>query len=221
MNKVGAAASKSDSEQRPKQQQDDRRRKLVLLGHSEAEHNLFNEKFEAARAAIFNALGTELVLCVEHIGSSSVPGLACKPIIDILVGLRRYELTEEEISKMTSLRSSSSPSPSSQILSDLQYKGEYGLHRRHYFSSSDLHVHCYPVGEGQFNSHLVFRDFLQAVPEAVDRYAAHKRELAAKFDWDRQLYQEHKDKFVAAMIQEAFEWKRNEEEKRTSETESS
>jgi GrpB-like predicted nucleotidyltransferase (UPF0157 family) len=142
------------------------------------------ELFEAEKARILEACG-EWLATVEHIGSTSVPGLAAKPIIDIMPGLRRLEDGRHCIEPMQKL--------------GYQYLGEYGIPERLYFNKGvprSHHVHMFVVGHEHWDRHLLFRDYLRMHPEAAARYTALKRELVEKFRDDRDAYTEAKSEFV-------------------------
>jgi GrpB-like predicted nucleotidyltransferase (UPF0157 family) len=145
-------------------------------------------RYEAERTRITAALGS-LAERTEHIGSTAVPGLVAKPIIDILLGIARLELSTEEIAAMEAL--------------GYTYRGEFGIPRRRYFSKPGYHVHTFRVGEGQWTTHLLWRDYLRNDAGARVRYASFKRFAAVRSRWDRDRYQELKDEFVAGMLREA------------------
>jgi len=121
-------------------------------------------RYEAERAKILGALGSR-ALQVEHIGSTSVPGLAAKPIVDILVAVADVEDT-----------------------ADLEAAG-YVLrvrepgHRMLRTPELDVHVHLWPTGSDDVRRHLAFRDRLRASPEDRSAYERLKRELARR-EWD-------------------------------------
>jgi GrpB-like predicted nucleotidyltransferase (UPF0157 family) len=148
-------------------------------------------RYEAEREAIEGALG-DLVVEVHHIGSTAVPGLVAKPIVDILLGIRRLDVTDGEVAAMASL--------------GFEYLGEYGIPLRRYFARRDsCHVHAFRVGEGQWTAHLLFRDYLRSDPAARDRYAAAKLELAERVGWDRDRYVDEKEHVVDGLLREAQE----------------
>lgn len=158
-----------------------RRGRLVLSEYDPE----WPRRYEAERARIAAALGS-LVVRTEHIGSTAVPGLVAKPIIDMLLGIARLELTIGEIAAMKALGYS--------------YRDEYGILLRRYFSKAGFHVHAFRVGEGQWTTHLLWRDHLRNDAEARRRYASFKRSAAVRSSWDRDRYQEQKDEFVAEML---------------------
>jgi GrpB-like predicted nucleotidyltransferase (UPF0157 family) len=151
-------------------------------------------RFEAARSAITAAVGERLV-GIEHIGSTSVPGLAAKPIIDVMPGLRRFEDGHACVAALEAL--------------GYVYRGEYGIPGRHYFVSSnsqgrrDQHVHMLVVGSDPWTRHLLFRDYLRAHPAAALEYAALKRALAARHRWDMDAYADSKSGFVEDILARA------------------
>ena len=139
------------------------RRRIVIAEPDPA----WPRRFEAERARIAAALG-ERAERIEHIGSTAVPGLAAKPIVDVLVAVAR--LAEEE------------------LVPPLERAG-YVLRVReadHLMVRTpalDVHVHLWHVGSREVARHLAFRDRLRASPEDRAAYERLKRELAAR-DWD-------------------------------------
>lgn len=141
------------------------------------------EIFEAERmliAPIFDgrALG------IEHIGSTSVPDLCAKPIVDVLVGLRELALSQEDIDAMEDL--------------GYEYMGEFGVPGRLYFRKGEPrthHVHVVEHGGDHWERQLLFRDALRADPEERKRYDAFKRQLAAE-GHPREVYTELKTPFI-------------------------
>jgi GrpB-like predicted nucleotidyltransferase (UPF0157 family) len=125
------------------------------------------ELFERERQRLSGVFDSR-ALGIEHIGSTAVPGLCAKPIVDILVGLDRLELTDEQIAAMERL--------------DYEYLGEFGLPGRLYFRTSPrkYHVHVVEHGGEHWERQLVFRDALRSDPEERRRYDELKRRLAAE-----------------------------------------
>ena len=74
---------------------------------------------------------------------------------------------------------------------------------RTYFHRPGCHLHCFRVGEGQWETHLLLRDYLRENADARDRYAGFKRETAKLVGWNRVEYVERKQHFVDALIAEA------------------
>jgi GrpB-like predicted nucleotidyltransferase (UPF0157 family) len=123
---------------------------------------------------------------VEHIGSTSVPGLCAKPIVDVLVGLRELELTDEQIAAMGEL--------------GYHFLGEHGLPGRLFFRKEPRthHVHVVEHGGDHWDRQLTFRDALRADEEERKRYDAFKRKLAAE-GHPRDVYTALKTPFIRAV----------------------
>ena len=146
---------------------------------------------EAARlAAIF---GPELI-SIHHIGSTSVPGLAAKPIIDIMPVVR--DITRVDMFNPAMIELGYEP------------RGEFGIPGRRYFSKGDdrhrtHHVHTFAQDSPEVARHLDFRDFLSAQPEAARQYAGLKLALARQFPHDIDGYRAGKDGFIKEIIRQA------------------
>jgi GrpB-like predicted nucleotidyltransferase (UPF0157 family) len=123
------------------------------------------------------------VVAIEHIGSTSVPDLCAKPIVDVLVGLRELELTDDQIAAMERL--------------GYDYLGEHGLPGRLFFRKDPRthHVHVVQYGGEHWERQIVFRDTLRSDPEERRRYDEFKRRLAAE-GHPREAYTELKTPFI-------------------------
>ena len=158
-------------------------RPIVVVDHDPA----WPARFAAERATIEAALPD--VRAVEHVGSTSVPGLAAKPIIDIVVV---------------------PAGPIGDAIAPLETAG-YVLrvvetdHRMLRTPTRDVHVHLWE-DELEQRRHLLFRDWLRESPEDRDRYAAVKRELATR-DWgDTNDYAYAKSPIITEITARAEAW---------------
>lgn len=128
--------------------------------------------YEENRAAIVRALGP-LVRGIEHIGSTAVPGLAAKPVIDIMVGVTADDL-DRIIEPLLGIGYEYSPD------------WEISMPLRRYFrriaadNEDTHHVHVVPYGEEFWTRHLRFRDYLRSHPEAARAYGDLKKRLAGE-----------------------------------------
>jgi GrpB-like predicted nucleotidyltransferase (UPF0157 family) len=143
------------------------------------------EMFAEEKARIREALDG-LKVAVEHVGSTSVPGLAAKPIIDILAVVPDSGTAEKTIAPLTVL--------------GYEYRGELGIPGRLYFAKGSRphthHLHMYPRDHPETERLLLFRDYLLANPNAAHEYAELKRALADKFRNDRDAYTGAKSDFI-------------------------
>jgi len=148
------------------------------------------EALAAAEAArVREALGAQEV---EHVGSTSVPGLAAKPIVDLMAGLAPLAIEPEQIRAMEAL--------------GYEALGEFGLPGRVYFRAPDRHVHAVELGGDHWTRHLAFRDYLRAHPKEAAAYAEEKRRALAASGGDGERYWAEKALFVEALDERALAW---------------
>lgn len=139
---------------------------------------------------IVEAIGEWIVGDVHHVGSTAVPGLEAKPIIDILVGVGDLEQSRR----------------CSEPLAGLGYLyAPYLPEEMHWFckphpSQRTHHVHLVPVGAGRYADELTFRDRLRTDPQAAAEYAELKRGLARRFRHNREAYTEAKSAFIRRIL---------------------
>jgi len=143
-------------------------------------------RFELERSLLAEAIGAWVEGGIHHVGSTAVPGLEAKPIIDILVGVRSLETA----------RGCFEP------LADLGYLyAPYLPDEMHWFCKPDParrthHLHLVPFGSPRYLNELAFRDRLRADPRLAADYAALKRRLAERHRDDREAYTEAKSRFI-------------------------
>ncbi len=147
------------------------------------------ESFERLAAPISDAV-RDLGGRVEHVGSTSVPGLAAKPIIDIDVVVPNVDVVPQAIEQLRLL--------------GYTYQGDKGIPGREAFlwPPGMPHHHVYVVvdGNAQYRQHIRFRDHLRSHPSVADDYAALKRELAEHHRWDRLGYTDAKTDFITRVL---------------------
>lgn len=130
-----------------------------------------------------------VTLRLEHMGSTAVPGLAAKPIIDILAGLRSEGESAAAIAALQA--------------AGYAYRGEQGIPGRNFFRRGEprsYHVHMAMAGGAFWRDHLVFRDWLRTHPEVAAEYASLKHALAVRYPTDREAYIEAKTAFVQGVL---------------------
>ena len=140
--------------------------------------------YEEEAARIRSALG-ELILDIQHVGSTAIPGIAAKPILDIDVGVPSFEEGERAIEPLEA--------------QGYTYRGEHGIPGRHYFVKGNPrthHLHMYGIDHALFGEQAAFRDALRADPVLAREYERLKQDLARRFRTDRVAYTDGKTKFV-------------------------
>ena len=151
------------------------------------------EMFMELRARIATVLG-DLAAAIEHVGSTAVPGLAAKPVIDIDVLLSSSDGLPQAIERLASL--------------GYAHRGDLGVAGRDAFrqpfGQPAHHLYVCPPDSIEYRRHIEFRDHLRAYPESARRYVELKRNLAAEFGNDRERYNTGKTEFVDKIVRSAF-----------------
>jgi len=150
------------------------------------------EEFETLRSRIAQVLD-ELAAAIEHIGSTAVPGLAAKPIIDVDILLRSAADFPLVCARLASL--------------GYEHQGDLGVAGREAFRTAPgqlaHHLYVCPPGSPEYSRHIAFRDYLRSHPQDASVYAALKRNLADKSATDREAYTQGKTDFVRQMLRRA------------------
>ena len=158
----------------------------------------WRDAFEAEAKQIAAALGQNVV-AIHHIGSTAIPDIHAKPVIDVLV-----EVTD--IAQLDA-RSVAMESGGYQVM------GEHGIPGRRYFRKDDRHgirthqIHAFQAGSAEAERHLAFRDYMIAHPADARAYGELKRKLAEEYPWDMDGYVDGKDGFIKEMDRRAAEWR--------------
>jgi GrpB-like predicted nucleotidyltransferase (UPF0157 family) len=153
--------------------------------------------FAAASKEIAVALGENL-LEIHHIGSTSIPNLCAKPVIDMLAVVADIETVDRHNSQMAAL--------------GYEAKGEFGIPGRRFFRRDDPpgvrthQVHAFQNGSPDVDRHLAFRDFLRGHREIALQYGELKQKLAALHPNDIEAYMDGKDAFIKEIEVKALVW---------------
>ncbi len=157
------------------------------------------EEFRAESQRIKQTAGDTFVT-IHHIGSTSIPGIHAKPIIDML----------GEVASLTAIDAQES------ALIELGYEalGEYGIPGRRYFRKENAdgvrthHLHVFASGDEELTRHLAFRDYLRAHPKIAQEYSELKCRLMDVCKGDMEKYMDGKDAFIKAIDAKAAAWRR-------------
>lgn len=166
---------------------------IRLVPHDPAWAARFREEADLLLATI----GPWVTGGVHHIGSTAVPGLDAKPIIDIAVGVESLEASRPCIDVLSRIEYLYSP-----------YRGDV----MHWFCKPDParrthHLHLMPTGSTRLEDEIVFRDYLRSHPDVVTAYGDLKRRLAAEHAEDREAYTGAKSDFVESVTAAAHAWR--------------
>jgi GrpB-like predicted nucleotidyltransferase (UPF0157 family) len=147
------------------------------------------EQYESHRGIIANTLG-DAALCIEHIGSTAVPGLAAKPIIDIVLVVENSAVEPSYL-------------PQLEAAGYVLRHREPGWHEHRMLRNlaKDVHIHVYSKGCCEIQRNLIFRDRLRNNLADRNRYEGTKRALA-QLDWaDTQEYADAKTEIINQIVE--------------------
>jgi GrpB-like predicted nucleotidyltransferase (UPF0157 family) len=147
------------------------------------------QMFEEERARLQQAIG-EWAFAIEHVGSTSIPGLAAKPIIDIGITLNELIDALKCITPLHQL--------GYQCCGEFSIPGQItdGVGRTH-------QIHMYQRNHEQFRWHIAFRDYMRAHPEDAAEYATLKRDVASRHGDDIEKYIEGKHDYIRDILRRA------------------
>ena len=153
--------------------------KIIVLPYSKA----WASAFEDIKSEIERALG-DLIVGIEHIGSTSVVGMSAKPCIDIDVVIKDYSVFDAVVKRLGAI--------------GYIHEGDLGIKDREAFKYTDKphlmahHLYVCPQYSMELHRHITFRDFLRKNPDAVRRYSAVKEKAAELFPNDIDKYIKYK-----------------------------
>ena len=151
------------------------------------------EVFQSLSKRIADALG-DMAAAIAHVGSTSVPKLPAKPIIDIDVLLTSDAMLPAAINRLASL--------------GYIHRGNLGIPEREAFrtpaNDPPHHLYVCPPGSAEFRRHIAFRDYLRAHPKEAKIYGDLKIALAARFREDRYAYNLAKTELVLELTSRAM-----------------
>jgi GrpB-like predicted nucleotidyltransferase (UPF0157 family) len=147
-------------------------------------------RFHAERKLLERAVGPWIVGGVHHVGSTAVPGLAAKPIIDILVGVESLSGSRGTFERLADLGYQYAPYRANEML---WFCKPSAAHRTH-------HLHLVPSQSSRFHDELAFRDALRSRPDLAEGYARLKRALVKQHRNDREAYTAAKAQFIVDVL---------------------
>ena len=160
--------------------------RVVVLPYDKA----WKSAFAKIKAELMDAIG-DLVVGIEHVGSTSVEGLSAKPCIDIDVIIPDYTVFNDVVRKLSAI--------------GYVHEGNLGIQDREAFAYKDKphlqthHLYVCPQASNELRRHLVFRDFLRTHPDAVKRYSEVKETAAQLFPDSIDRYMAYKAPCIEAL----------------------
>lgn len=152
----------------------------------------WSQSFKEEKARIYAALGGHFV-DIEHIGSTAIPELAAKPVIDLLGGVRSMRDADALLNPLCKIGYETSAEFNAALPDRRFLRRRIGDVRTH-------HLHLVVYGSEQWRRRLLFRNRLRADSSLVQQYEALKYKLAAQFCNDREAYTAAKSDFVMSVL---------------------
>ncbi|MGM0834842.1 MAG: GrpB family protein [Bacillota bacterium] len=162
------------------------------------DHNPFwMEQFQSEKKLLKEVFGKAAVN-IHHIGSTAIPSIKAKPIIDILIEVPALGEVDQLNTRLEEF--------------GYEAKGENGIAQRRYFQKGGIerthHLHCFLSDHPEVKRHLNFRDYLIAHPEKAREYSDMKHLLSVENDGDREAYLSGKEPIIKQFDKEAEKWSR-------------
>jgi GrpB-like predicted nucleotidyltransferase (UPF0157 family) len=147
------------------------------------------QRFASEQSRLLSALGLAAI-DVQHIGSTAVPGILAKPILDIAVAIENFESGHLLVPIIIGL--------------GYEYRGEYGISRRHYFVQGSPkrthHLHVLEHHTSEWRQHICFKEYLLSSPTLAAQYSDIKREIISESFGNRGQYQTLKSCFISQIF---------------------
>ena len=162
--------------------------KVIVLPYNKA----WKTEFEQIKGELLDAIG-DLIIDIEHVGSTSVEGMSAKPCIDIDVVIKDYSVFDDIVLRLGGI--------------EYIHEGDIGIKDREAFKYDGKehlqkhHLYVCPLYSTELRRHTLFRDFLKSDPEAIQKYSLVKETAAKLFPDDFDKYIEYK----SPCIQELYE----------------
>jgi GrpB-like predicted nucleotidyltransferase (UPF0157 family) len=162
-----------------------------------APHDPAWKEMAAAEGARLGGVLGENLVAAHHIGSTAIPGIAAKPVVDLMPVVRSLEGLEARRADVEAL--------------GYLWRGPFGIEGRRYCvlernGKRVFHVHFYAEGNANIASQLAFRDFLLAHPDEAQAYEKTKRKAAAAHPDNSMAYNDHKSGWIRACLERADAW---------------
>ena len=164
-------------------------RRIIVVPYQED----WERNFSAIAAELQDAVG-DLTLRIEHVGSTAVPGLSAKPIIDIDLVIPDDSVFETVVSRLEAI--------------GYRHEGDLGIPGREAFDYSGKehlqkhHLYVCTEDSAELRRHIAFRDYLRSHPEAAEEYSRIKEEGASLYPQDIDRYIAYKAPFIERFLRE-------------------
>ena len=164
------------------------KRRVEVVSYNPNWREMYKEESEKIKNIL-----NDIVIDIHHIGSTAIPGIKAKPVIDILVEVKDIEGVDQYNHKMKEL--------------GYEAMGEYGILKRRFFRKGENnrthHIHIFQVGNEEIKRHINFKEYLIAHPDKAREYSKLKEKLANKYSYDVENYSNSKSDFIKKIDRKA------------------
>lgn len=166
------------------------RRTDVVLSEPKSE---WKDEFEKQKIILTKIFKDDLV-DIQHVGSTAIPNLKAKPIVDIAVAVRNLEDVLKYVDELKEY--------------GYEFRGNAGVEGRYFFAKGSPenrthYLHTEPINSSNWETHIFFRDYLIDHPELIKEYEKIKEELALKYPEERAKYTAGKNEFITNVLKKA------------------
>jgi len=164
---------------------------VILKDYNKEWSKLFDKE-----AKLISSLISNYLVDIQHIGSTAIPGIVAKPIIDIAIAIADLSNIKKVITILEK--------------GGYEYRGEQGVPDRHLFVKGNEecrthHIHVMVNTSYEWKKHILFRDYLRKHHSEAKQYSKLKKMLATEFEFDREKYTNGKEEFILGIIEKAIQ----------------
>ena len=167
------------------------KRRVEVVSYNSNWKRMYKEESEKIKNIL-----NDIIVDIHHIGSTAIPGIKAKPVIDILVEVKDIEAVDRYNNKMEEL--------------GYEVMGEYGIPKRRFFRKGENkrthHIHIFQVGNEEIERHINFKEYLIAHPDKAREYSKLKEKLANKYTYGAENYTNGKNDFIKEIDRKAKLW---------------
>jgi len=167
------------------------KRRIEVVSYNSNWKGMYKEEEEKIKNVF-----SDIIIDIHHIGSTAIPGIKAKPVIDILVEVKDIEVVDQHNHKMEEL--------------GYEAMGEYGITKRRFFRKGENnrthHIHIFQVGNVEIERHINFKEYLIAHPDKGREYSKLKEKLTNKYTYDVENYTNGKSDFIKEIDRKAKLW---------------
>ncbi|MGB2782423.1 MAG: GrpB family protein [Atribacterota bacterium] len=169
------------------------KRRVEVVSYNSNWKGMYKEESEKIKNIL-----SDIIIDIHHIGSTAIPEIKAKPVIDILVEVKDIETVDRYNNKIEEF--------------GYEVMGEYGIPKRRFFKKGGNkrthHIHIFQTGNEEIERHINFKEYLIAHPDKGREYSKLKEELINKYSYDIESYTQGKNDFIKEIDKKAKLWEK-------------